>query len=76
MSKLTSPTSREDLLLGIGEILEYNHQEMSSGYCPWCGAEEELGLDGDSEEYHCNHYPSCPVTMLEKLLAGTYKRTR
>ena len=73
MVKVISSTSREDLLLGICDILEINHQESSSGYCPWCSAEEELDEVGP-EEYHINHYPTCPVTMLERLLHGTYKR--
>ena len=70
MSKITSSTFREDLLLGIADILEHNHQAMDSGYCPWCGAEEY----GDGDDFHCDHQADCPVTMLEQLV-GSQKRT-
>ena len=71
MSKVISSTSREDLLLGIGDILEHNHQAMDSGYCPWCNV-EEYEVDDD---FHCDHEWNCPVTMLEQLLSGIYKRS-
>ena len=67
----------------LEDYLEQVHQR-TDGNCPICGAEDypvsgdKKGYEevpaGEADEYHCDHYEDCAVTVIENFIAALNTR--